>query len=274
MEDYYQILGVDKTSSADEIKSSYRKLAKQHHPDTGGDPERFKKISEAYSILSDPEKRAEYDNPIRHEFDPFNSGMHWNFNNVDEFFKVFTGAGGFHHSQYSPPKNKNLKMILEIDIESLISTQTRTVNLSTGRNNKTLQVTIPAGINDGAMLRYRGYGQDILTQAPPGDLIIEIKVKNSNRFSRVGNNLLSAIRVDCLDAITGAEMPFKTVYGNDIRVKIPKGTQNGTKLRIPNQGLPDTNGKKGDQLLEIITTIPTDLNDEQIESIRKIKQSM
>lgn len=270
MEDYYQILGVDKTASAAEIKSSYRQLAKKHHPDTGGDPERFKKISEAYSVLSDEQKRAEYDNPIQHGF--HDSGMRWDFGNVDDFFRVFTGAGGFHHSQYSPPKNKNLRMTLEVEIESLISAQTRTVNLNTGRNNKTLQVTIPAGINDGAILKYRGYGQDILTQAPPGDLVIEIRVKNSHRFGRIGNNLISAIRISCLDAITGAEIPFKTIYGNDIRVKVPKGTQSGTKLRIPNQGLPDSNGKPGDQLLEIITTVPTDLADDQIELIQKAKE--
>ncbi len=269
---YYDILGVARDSSAEEIKQAYRKLAKKHHPDNGGDEEKFKQINQAYSIIGDQQKRQQYHNDADHRshFQQRSSTDEFN-----EFMKsVFGASAGFHHSQYTQPKNKDLRAIIELDLQSIATAQQRILHLNTGRSERTVQVDIPAGINNNATLKYAGYGQDILTKAPPGDLLITIRIREHARFTRNGANLYSSLTVDAIDAMLGSTQEFTTLDNNKISVQVPSGVQPGQLLRIQHRGLPKVNDKlNGDLFLSIAVSIPKDLTDHQKQLLTQIKTS-
>lgn len=274
---YYSVLGVPKTATRDEIKKAYRNLAKEHHPDrTGGNDEMFKKINEAYETLKDPAKRRNYDNPSQQN--RFDTGytQQWESGNVEsfhEFFRdIFGASAGFHHSQYSQPKNKDLRATLEVNLESIFVPQKRTIHLKTGRSEKTIEVDIPAGVNDGAVIRYRGYGQDVLTRVPPGDLFVTIKVNDSNHFKRKSSDLYSSITIDAIDAIIGTTVEFENIDHNKIKVHIPESSQPGQLLRISGKGLPKNNNQndKGNLYLSIKITVPK-LSEDQKNVLKKLR---
>lgn len=273
--DYYSILGVAKTATHEEIKKAYRKLAKEHHPDSGGDAEKFKQINEAYSIVGDVKKRQEYDYAPKQSY---TGNREYSFNSQDaqafnEFFKdIFGASAGFHHSQYVQPKNKDLRASISVDLESILTSQRRTLHLKTGRSEKTVEVDIPAGVNNGATIRYKGYGQDILTKAPPGDLVVTIHVKESNHFKRSGADIYSVIKVDAIDAILGTSVEFKNIDGNKISIRVPAGTQYGQTLRIAGKGLPQVNSPTlGNLMLMVEITIPKNITDEQKSLLAQYK---
>jgi len=264
--DYYTILGIQKSANASDIKSAYRRLAKQHHPDSGGDPESFKRISEAYTTLIDDNKRAEYDyTPNEHEFKFTSRDVN------DIFADIFGATTGFHHSQYSNPTNKNIKAKLEVDLDSIFTEQTRVIHIKRGRSEKTVVVNVPAGVNNGATIRYTGYGQDVLTNAPPGDLLIVITVKDILGFSRSGTDIHSKIYIDAIDAILGVEQMFSNVDGSTMNIKVPAGTQHGQMLRIKNRGLPG-NHKTGNLMLEVNVVIPKKLTKEKQDLLLQYKK--
>jgi DnaJ-class molecular chaperone len=268
--DYYKTLGVDKNATQDSIKRAYRTLAKQYHPDNGGDTEKFKKINQAYSIIGDEHKRHQYNQGTA---PTNNTNNNFNHDNIHDFFdNIFHATSGFHHSHYTQPKNKDLRTTLHIDLESILHSQSKTVHLNTGRSNKTVQVDIPAGVNNGATIRYKGYGQDIRTVVPPGDLLVTIQVNPHKKFTREYNNLYSTIEIDAIDAILGTSAEFKNIDDNKILVKIPPGSQPGQQLRVTSKGLPNTNtGTIGNLILTIKIKIPRDLNDQQKELLSQIK---
>ena len=263
--DYYKTLGLKKSANASDIKSAYRRLAKEHHPDRGGDPETFKSINEAYSILIDTNKRAEYDYVPQQDF-KFNS------NNFNDIFKdIFGASAGFHHSQYSEPKNKNIRAKIEVTIDTIFEDQSRAVHLNTGRSEKTLLVNIPAGVNDGATIRYPGYGQDILTRAPAGDLLVTIHVKDTINFSRKGKDIYSHVDVDAIDAILGSDLVFEHIDRSRINIKIPPGTQQAQILRISGKGLPFGNSTIGNLMLTVNIKIPKNLSEQKQQLLNQYK---
>lgn len=270
--DYYNILGVARDSSMEEIKQAYRKLAKKHHPDNGGDEEKFKQINQAYSIIGDQHKRQQYhsDSEPRSHFQQHSSAAEF-----DEFMRsVFGASAGFHHSQHTQPKNKDLRAIIELDLESITTAQRRVLHLNTGRSQRTVQVDIPAGVNNNATLKYTGYGQDILTRVSPGDLLITIHIREHARFSRNGANLYSSLTVDAIDAMLGSTQEFTTLDNNRISVQVPAGIQPGQQLRIQRLGLPKANSNtNGDLFLSIAISIPKNLNNRQKKLLTKIKTS-
>lgn len=273
--DYYSVLGVPKTATRDEIKKAYRKLAKEHHPDqTGGNDEMFKKINEAYSIIGDDTKRKNYDyKPNYNQKNDFSFNSQ-NAHEFHEFFRdIFGASAGFHHSQYSQPKNKDLRATLNIDLESIFVKQKRTIHLKTGRSEKTVEIDIPIGVNDGAVIRYKGYGQDVLTRVPPGDLYVTIKVINNEKFTRNSSDLYSNIKVDAIDAIIGTEIEFENIDKNKIKVRIPKGSQPGQLLRVSGKGLPKNNDQnnRGDLYLTVNIIIPKDLTESQIKILKELR---
>ena len=272
--DYYSVLGVSKNATQDEIKKAYRKLAKENHPDTGGNDEMFKKINEAYSVIGDSTKRKGYDFEPEHDRQNDFSFSSHNAQEFHEFFRdIFGASAGFHHSQYSQPKNKDLRATLEVNLESIFVPQKRTIHLKTGRSEKTIEVDIPAGVNDGAVIRYRGYGQDVLTRVPPGDLFVTIKVTDSNYFKRKSSDLYSSIKIDAIDAIIGTTVEFENIDHNKIKVHIPEGSQPGQLLRISGKGLPKNNNQidKGNLYLSIEITVPK-LSEEQKNVLRKLRR--
>jgi DnaJ-class molecular chaperone len=270
--DHYETLGVDKNSTQESIKRAYRQLAKQHHPDNGGDTEKFKQINQAYSIIGDEHKRHQYNQDIASRRSNNNS-YNYNHDNIHDFFNdVFKSSSGFHHSYHTQPKNKDLRTTLHINLESVLHPQSKTVHLNRGRSNKTVQVDIPAGVNDGATIRYKGYGQDVRTVVPPGDLLVTIQVNPHKKFTRDYNNLYSTIEIDAIDAMLGTSAEFKNIDNSKILVKIPAGAQPGQQLRIANKGLPNNNtGIIGNLILTIKIKIPCDLNDQQKELLSQIK---
>lgn len=278
MRDPYQILGVDRNASADEIKSAYRKLAKKFHPDLGGDPEKFKEINEANDILSDPTKKAQYDmggfNNFHSSANAYRSGAHFHFEDIfnnEDFMNIFAQAAGFPGGRRRP-KNSNVRIRLSVTLDSILNEQTKNIDLNVGTGNKQVEIKIPAGIHDGAIITYRGMGQNTYTDQPAGDLMVEITVLQNERFSRMNEDLHSNITIDCFKATLGTSIEFLTIRGKRIKVNIPPGSQNGTVLRLPGEGLPSMNRNKfiGNQYLKINVSIPTNLTNEQIDLVKQI----
>jgi curved DNA-binding protein len=270
--DHYTTLGVSKTASQDEIKRAYRKLAKQYHPDSGGNPEEFKRINHAYSVVGDERKRQEYDYAPADD-SSMNYRTNFSEQTMHEFFRdIFGASAGFHHSQYTQPKNKDLRATLNVDLDTIVNPQRRTIHLKTGRSERTVEVDIPAGVNDGATIRYRGYGQDVLTRVPPGDLLVTIRVHNVHGFTRNGNNIYSDITVDAVDAMLGTSVEFVNLDGSKILVRTPPGAQHGQQLRVAGKGLVNNNTKAvGDLMLNIKISVPKNLSEKQIDLLKQFK---
>lgn len=271
MQDHYAALGLGRNASQDEIKEAFRRLAKQHHPDVGGNPDKFKSINEAYDILKDPDKRAAYDNPP-HNFRSAN--MNWASYadyplDLDEIFRSFAGAG-FPHGKRSQ-RNSNIRMSLSVPLSSLVADQTKIVKIG-GNVNKEIEVKIPKGVRSGAVISYKGLGNQEIKTISPGDLLIEINVMQDSRFQRQGDDLHSNLTVDAIDAMLGTHTIFKTIDDKDLRINIPKGMQNGAILRLQGEGLPSGKGDKcGDQYLHVSIHIPTNLNKFQLELLAQFK---
>lgn len=278
MRDPYEILGINRTANADEIKSAYRKLAKKHHPDLGGDPEKFKELNEAHDILGDATKKAHYDQfGFNQQIDPRNAyraGTHFHFEDVfnnEDFMNIFAQAAGFPGGRRKP-KNSNIRIRLSISLESILQEQIKNIDINTGNGNKQVEIKIPAGIHDGAVITYRGMGQNTYSDQPAGDLMVEITIPPSERFSRANEDLHSNITIDCFRATLGTSIEFITIRDKRVKVTIPAGCQSGTVLRLPGEGLPSMNRSKfiGSQYLRINISVPTNLTNEQIELVTQI----
>jgi len=279
MRDPYQILGVDKNASQEEIKTAYRKLAKKYHPDLGGDPEKFKEINEANDILSDPNKKSQYDyGGFNQNFNPgaqaYRSSAHFHFNDVfdhDDFMNIFAQAAGFPGARRKP-KNSNIRIRMTVSLESILEEQVKMIEIANTSGNKQVEIKIPAGIHDGAVITYRGMGQQTYQDQPPGDLMVEVNITSHERFMRNNEDLHSNITIDCFKATLGTAIEFTTIRGKKVKVTIPAGSQNNTVLRLPGEGLPSLNRNKfiGNQYIKINVSIPTNLTLEQISLVKQI----
>lgn len=261
MKDYYQILGVAKTASDDEIKRAYRRLASQHHPDKGGDKTRFQEVQEAYSVLSDPTKRSQYDNPMP-------QGMHFNFGgqpgfNMDEIFNMFGVHVQRHQQQRSP------RIELWIDLEDVARGGPKTVTLSVNRQTSNIEIDIPAGIADGENVRYAGLG-------PGGtDLIVQFRVRPHPHFQRSNRDLTVEAFVDIWDLITGRDVNVTDILGKEWQLTIPARTQPGTILRLRGKGLPACRLSNradlppGDLLMKMIPRIPEEISPNLLHAIQR-----
>lgn len=275
MRDPYQILGVDRNATPEEIKSAYRKLAKQHHPDLGGDPTKFKEINEANDILSNPDKKSQFDHGSFHSgAQAYRAGTHFHFDDIfgnDDFMNIFAQAAGFPGARRKP-RNNNVRVRMQVTLESLLQEQSKTIEVNTGNGNKQIEIKIPAGIHDGAIITYRGMGQTTFADQPAGDLMIEITIIPHERFDRANEDLHSNITIDCFQATIGSSIEFTTLRGKRVKITIPPGSQNGTVLRLPSEGLPSMNRGKfvGSQYLKINVMVPTNLTTEQLDLVKQI----
>ena len=373
--DYYEILGVDRNASAEEIKRAYRRLAKKYHPDLNKDnpkeaEEKFKEISEAYEVLSDPQKRANYDRFGHAGVDFGPGGFDWSkftrFSDIEDIFRdifgtdfgfggrgrgvgsIFEdlfGAGGYRGGgaateyQY-PERGRDIRYDLEIDLEDAARGTEKEIEVSkeetcpdckgTGASggslglqtcpacggtgqikrvqrqgfaqfvsittcprcggrgkviekpcntcggsgkisvNKRLSVRIPPGVDTGSRLRIPGEGEAGERGGPPGDLYIVIHVREHEIFRREGKDLYCDVPVRFAQVALGDEIEVKNIYGEEVSLRIPPGTQSGTIFRLRNQGMPDLKGHgRGNMMVRIKVVTPKKLSKRQKELLRE-----
>lgn len=266
MTDYYSALGVSKTANAEEIKKAYRKMASQHHPDRGGSKEKFQEIQAAYDTLSDPEKRAQYDNPQPNfNFEFHSGGMPPGF---EDIFTAFNGGpfGDVFGRRNARPRNRNLNLQTTISLEEAFNGKEliASINLPSGKE-QTLHIKIPAGIQDSTTLRLAGMGDDSVPNIARGDIHLTVSVAPHPIFQRRGDDLIRKVTVSCIDAMLGKTARVSTIDNKNLDVHIGPGTQNGTILSIQGHGMPNVSDPrfKGRMLLEISITIPGDLSEHQ-----------
>ena len=264
MTDYYAALGVPKTATADEIKKAFRKLASQHHPDKGGDTQKFQAIQQAYATLGDEQKRAEYDNP-RPQFSGFSGfqGTPGGVNINDIFGQMF---GQQFAQQHQHPRRSHVRMTLWISLLDVATGGKRTVSLGTQSGVSAVEIEIPLGINDGDNVQYEGIG-------PGGsDLVVQFKVTPDRKWQRDGLNLTQEVRIDIWNLILGGDLTIDTLTGKTLSTRVPARTQPGTVLRLKSQGLRDRTGQIGDIMVRVQAQIPENIPPEIIDAIQKHQQ--
>ena len=270
---YYDVLGVAKTASADEIKKAYRKLASQHHPDKGGDTAKFQEIQTAYDTLSDPAKRAEYDNP-----NPFagNAGGGWQeFRGgpqFEQFFHQFGPDLGSIFGRHRTARNKNINLSTDITLEEAFHGKDVVAQYSLHNGlRRTFETKIPPGIENGNVLRVNGAGDHSIQQLPPGDAMLEVRIKPHPRFIRNGADLVEEIEISAWDAILGCDKSITTIDGKNLTVRIKEGTQPNTTMRIQGYGMPVIHSnQRGNHMIVIKVRIPTNLTEFQKNTIKHI----
>jgi DnaJ-class molecular chaperone len=270
MSDYYQILGVQKDASADDIKRAYRKLASQHHPDKGGDVQKFQEIEEAYRILSDPDKRQEYDNPKPQ----FQGGM------PPGFEDIFSQTFGFGHPfadffgrRQPAQRNRHLNLETHITLADAYYGKDLIANIKmpNGRD-QVLEIKIPQGIRDGTTIRLAGMGDNSIPNQPPGDLHLKVNIVAHEKFSRMDDDLHMDITITCIEAMLGKPMTIDTLDGKTLEINISPGTQHGQILAIQGYGMPNMHDVrfKGRLLIKVNISIPKFLTDEQKQALTNL----
>jgi DnaJ-class molecular chaperone len=261
MTDYYAALGVPKTATSDEIKRAFRRLASQHHPDKGGDTQKFQAIQQAYATLGDDQKRAEYDNP-RPQFSGFSGfqGTPGGVNINDIFGQMFGQQFG---QQHQHPRRSHVRMTLWISLLDVATGGRRTVSLGTQAGVSAVEIEIPLGINDGDNVQYEGIG-------PGGsDLVVQFRVSPDSKWQRDGLNLTQEVRIDIWNLILGGDLTLDTLTGKTLSTTVPARTQPGTVLRLKGQGLQDRAGRTGDIFVRVQTFLPDQIAPEIIAAIQQ-----
>ena len=271
--DYYAILGVEKSADGDAIKKRYRKLARELHPDkTKGDKtleERFKAVSEAYDILSDEKKRAEYDQArtLFQQGGVPNGGFQGNFS-AGGFGDLGDIFGNLFGGQRGPRRGADMQAQATISFRESINGTQLTFNSPSGP----VTTKIPAGVNDGAKIRVRGKGAP--GEAGPGDLYITISVAPHSVFSRRDENLLITLPVTFPEAALGADVSVPTLSGEEVTLRLPAGTANGKTLRIKGRGITRKDGSAGDLLVTIEVTVPQRIDGKAKKALETFNEEM
>jgi curved DNA-binding protein len=271
--DYYTTLGISKNASEAEIKSAYRKMAMKHHPDRGGDEKKFKEVTEAYETLSDPQKKQMIDMGVdpnaQHtsyrQGSPFE--FHFNTGNFEDVFGNF-GFGG-----RPIRKNKTLNVNIEVSLEDILKGKVIDAEIGIPNGSKRLvNIEVPPGIENGQQIRYRGMGEHTLKDVPPGDLIVNVLVKQHSVFQRQGDMLMIKKFISPWDAILGTEITIETIDKKTLTIGIPAGTQPDTVLSCRGEGLPNMRTKvRGNLLIKVQIEIPKNLNSEQKNAVEQTK---
>lgn len=308
-DDYYKTLGIEKSADAEAVKKAYRKLALKYHPDRNPGnleaEEKFKKISEAYAVLSDPEKRKQYESfgsdQFRQRYSQEDIFRNVDLNEILRDFgfgglggnqRGFQGSGrrgGFtfrtggdpfadlfrqgQQHQAPPQKGEDLHYNLSITLEESVSGVEKKLALQQNREVHEISVKIPAGISTGKKLRLSGKGYAGVQGGPSGDLYLNVTVLPHPIFARDGNDLYIEKTVSFTQAVLGSSIEVPTIEGTPKRIKVPAGTQNGTKIRMKGYGVPGLKGSdsaKGDQFVKITIEVPRKITESQLQLIQKL----
>jgi curved DNA-binding protein len=312
--DYYKILGLNKSASPEDIKKAYRKLAMKYHPDRNKSnkaaEEKFKEISEAYAVLSDSEKKKQYDmfgaegfqqrysqDDIFSNFDFSNIFKEFGFGNIGGskrgggsgiFNHIFSGASRrYSYGAQSDPyssiftnfggrtgafKGQDVIYELPLHLQDIIKTEQKTISYNLGGINQQIKVKIPAGIADGKKLRVAGKGQPGPEGGPSGNLYIKIKILDHPIFHREGDDLYINREIKFSEAALGTKIEVPTIDGKRLSLKIPTGTQSGSKMRLRGHGMPRMNGGgRGDEYVKINVAVPKKLNKKQKVLLEELK---
>lgn len=273
--DYYQTLGINRDASPDDIKKAYRSLAMKHHPDRGGDSKKFQEIQEAYAVLSDTQKKAEYDNP-----NPFGPGGPGGFNfqfGGPGGFEQFFGQGSpfgdiFGFQRHRQPVNRNLQLQTTIQLEDAFYGKELLANikLPSGRD-QTVNIKIPPGIHEGTTLRLSGMGDDSIPNIPRGDILLTVHIADHPIFRRQGDDLMIDYEVTCIDAMVGKTIELMSIDGKRLETSIQSGVQHETILGLGGYGMPNFNdpSRRGRLLVKVRIRIPS-VTEEQKEQLRKL----
>jgi len=278
---YYETLGLNRGADQDQIKKAYRSMAMKHHPDRGGNEQKFKEIEEAYRTLSDPQKKHMVDSGMdpnqQHGGGNWHGGgnpfeFHFNTGNFDDVFGQF----GFGFGGRPRPRNRTFNVNVKITLEEVLTG--KEVNAEIGLPNgqkKMVSISVPAGIEHGQQIRYQGMGDHTIKDAPAGDLIVNIVVEAHSRFQRNGDQLIYNHTVSAWDAMLGTSLKLQTLDKKTIDITIPAGTQPETVLSCRNEGLPNVRTRRrGNLLVKISVEIPRQLSTEQISAIQQIKNGL
>jgi curved DNA-binding protein len=296
--DFYSVLGVSRDAGPDEIQRAYRKLARANHPDVNKDPaaeERFKQISEAYDVLSDPKTRQRYDT-FGEDFrrvpedvdpatwnraragagagrrtggagaDPFSEGVRFSTGSaegidLDDLLGGLFG-GGRERRGWGPIPGSDHEVEVEVTVEEAYRGAGKTLEVAGPGGTRTLTVKIPAGVVDGQRIRLRGQGGQGTGGAPPGDLYLVVRIADHPRYRLDGRDISVDLPLTAWEGALGASVAIATP-GGEATVKVPKGTSTGRRLRLKGRGLPNPRGKAGDLYAEARLMVPRRLTPEE-----------
>jgi curved DNA-binding protein len=302
---YYDILGVKQDASTEEIKKAFKKLARKHHPDAGGDEAKFKEISNAYDTLSNADKRAEYDDMLR--FGAFSGGAGgaystraggpfsyggrssgesggWrsvvsDFGDLGDIFSRIRGGeagfGGNWDIPQAKAKGRDVQVTLEVTFEEAFSGAEKRVTVRTGDGtDQALDVKVPAGAVDGGKLRYKGKGGAGQAGGAKGDLVIVTAIKAHPLYRRKGADVLMNLPISVAEAALGAQIVVPAPDGSLVKLSIPKGSDNGKTLLVRGKGAPRVNGQGfGDFKVKLNLGLPTTLNEGQKAALEAYAQA-
>jgi curved DNA-binding protein len=286
--DYYKVLGVDKTATAEEIKKKYRKLAVQFHPDKNqgnkAAEDKFKEISEAYEVLGDSKKRRKYDdigqdwNQYRQSSDQRQQkGSGADFeeffgreSGFSDFFETFfSGSGsGFGRQKQRPVRGRDLEALIELSLAEAYHGSERIIQL----DNNSVKMKISAGARDGQVLRMKEKGQAGRNGGKAGDLLLKVRLMPDHEYSFEGAELIKAQAIDFYTAVLGGKLQTD-VFGKTIQIPVKPQTQDGTILRLKNLGMPAYGSSiRGNLLLRVRITLPTQISDDEKRLIEQAAQ--
>jgi len=282
--DYYEILGTKKTATEEEIKNAYRKLARKLHPDLNPNDKdankKFQQLNEANEVLSDPVKRKKYDQYGKdwQHSDQYEQARQSGRRNgrqggesgfegddfSDFFSSMFGGGGSRSKAKY---RGQDYNSQLQLSLRDAYTTHQQTMNV----NEKTVRITIPAGVENGQSIKLKGYGAPGVNGGPSGDLYLSFAIANDPRFKRKGNDLYLNEDLELFTAVLGGDITIETMSGK-IKLKVQPETQNGTKTRLKGKGFPlyKKEGEFGDLYITYSIKIPTNLTEKQKELFKQL----
>ncbi|GEM77818.1 DnaJ C-terminal domain-containing protein [Vibrio superstes] len=290
--DYYEVLGVSKASSEKEIKKAYKKLAMKYHPDKNPDDaqaeESFKEVKEAYEILTNTEKRQEYDRFGHAAFDNSGFGQRqrqsgFSGSGFEDMFgggfrQQSQGFGGFEDifaqsrggGRTRPRKGQDFEFNLSVDFVDAVKGAEKIIELPINGQQKKINVKIPEGIKDGEKIRFSGKGGLSANGGPSGDLLIIINIRSHPVLKRDENNLIYTSHIDMVTAALGGEVEVN-VFDSRFKLKVPVGTQSGRKFKVSGKGVTSRKGVTGDLLVVIQVDTPTQLTEQQKALLEQLK---